>query len=271
MASAVAPAQARDPAPIRLYAANNLKAALGEVVTAYQAETGIRLEAVFASSGLIRDRVNAGEQADIIVAADFEVPESFAADGRSGPVVLFARNQMCALAAPGVSVSPSRLLEVMLNPAIRIGTSTPKADPGGDYVWQAFHKAEKLQPGTFAELERKSTQLIHGPQSPPVPAGSEPMGYWVENGRVDLFLYYCTAAIAAAKRNPTLKVVPFPSELAVIAEYGLTVLHSEPDREARAAQFALYLLSSEAQHTLRKHGFVASGVAQSANIPRTVD
>jgi molybdate transport system substrate-binding protein len=257
-------ASASEAPPIRLYAANNLSAALTEISDAYHATTGIAVEAVFASSGLIRERINAGESVDIIASADFDVPESFAANGRSGPVVLFVRNQVCALATPTVSVAPARLLDVMLDPAIRLGTSTPKADPGGDYVWQTFEKAEKLQRGAFAVLDHKAMQLIHGRDSPPVPSGREPMGYWLETGRVDLFLYYCTAAVAAAKKDPTLKVVPFPTDLAVIAEYGLTVLHSDPEREARAAQFALYLLSSAAQNTLRDYGFVAAGVARSA-------
>jgi ABC-type molybdate transport system substrate-binding protein len=260
-------AGAHDRAPVRLYAANNLKGALSEIVTAYRTSSGAEVETVFDSSGLIRNRINAGEHADIIASADFIVPESFAADGRAGPVVLFARNQLCALTSPSVSISPAHLLETMLDPNIRIGTSTPTADPGGDYVWEAFQKADRFAPGAFAQLDRKAARLIHGPGSPPVPAGSEPMSYWVETGRVDIFLYYCTAAIAAQRRTPQLKVVPFPAELAVVAEYGLTVLHSEPDREARAAQLALYLLSSGAQATLRKYGFIASGVAQSASAP----
>ena len=80
------------------------------------------------------------------------------AAGWGGPVALFARNRLCALAQPDVEVSPATLLEVLLDPAVRLGTSTPKADPSGDYAWQVFEKAEALRPGSFATLDAKALQ-----------------------------------------------------------------------------------------------------------------
>ena len=130
-----------------------------------------------------------------------------------------------------------------------------------------FGKPSRRPTGSRLALLHSSIEKRLDSFMAPVRRRCPPMSYWVETGRVDIFLYYCTAAIAAQRRTPQLKVVPFPAELAVVAEYGLTVLHSEPDREARAAQLALYLLSSGAQATLRKYGFIASGVAQSASAP----
>ena len=47
----------------------------------------------------------------------------------------------------------------MLDPAVKLGTSTPKADPSGDYAFEVFAKAEKLKPGANAALEKKALQL----------------------------------------------------------------------------------------------------------------
>lgn len=52
--------------------------------------------------------------------------------------VVFARNRLCALAAPGVEVTTETLLDRMPEPGVKLGTSTPKADPSGDYAWQVF-------------------------------------------------------------------------------------------------------------------------------------
>jgi len=71
-------------------------------------------------------------------------------------VVLFARNQLCALAKPGLTVTTATLLDRMLDASIKLGTSTPRADPSGDYAWEVFRKADKLRPGAFATLERKA-------------------------------------------------------------------------------------------------------------------
>ena len=48
---------------------------------------------------------------------------------RSSPVILFARNKLCALVRPGLVVTPASLLDRLLDSDVKLGTSTPKADP----------------------------------------------------------------------------------------------------------------------------------------------
>ena len=57
----------------------------------------------------------------------------------------------------------------MLDPKIKLGTSTPRNDPAGDYAWEVFHKADALEPGSFVTLEQKALRLVGGPDVP-VPA-----------------------------------------------------------------------------------------------------
>jgi ABC-type molybdate transport system substrate-binding protein len=49
---------------------------------------------------------------------------------------------LLALAAPGFEVTTATLLARMLEPAVKLGTSTPKADPAGDYAWRVFAQAD---------------------------------------------------------------------------------------------------------------------------------
>jgi ABC-type molybdate transport system substrate-binding protein len=42
---------------------------------------------------------------------------------------------------------------------VRVGTSTPVADPSGDYAFALFRRAEELAPGARAKLESKALQL----------------------------------------------------------------------------------------------------------------
>src|SRR5205823_6513273 len=72
---------------------------------------------------------------------------------------LFARNRLCALVKPGLNVDSANLLERMLDPAIKLATSTPKADPTGDYALEVFAKAESIRSGARAALEKKAAQL----------------------------------------------------------------------------------------------------------------
>jgi cation diffusion facilitator family transporter len=59
----------------------------------------------------------------------------------------------------------------MLDPTIKLGTSTPRADPSGDYAWDAFRKAETIKPGAFAALEKKALKLVGFAGAPTAPPG----------------------------------------------------------------------------------------------------
>jgi ABC-type molybdate transport system substrate-binding protein len=174
-------------------------------------------------------------------------------------VALFARNRLCALGRPGLELTPASLLDRMLDPQIKLGTSTPKADPSGDYAWEVFQKAEKLQPGASATLEKKALQLTGGPTSPPAPQSRSIYGELLAQGAADIFLTYCTNALAARRENPTQQIVALPDTLAVGANYGLTVMNGA---SAPAYQFVLFVLSAEGQRMLAKHGFAAPGLPQ---------
>jgi molybdenum ABC transporter molybdate-binding protein len=136
------PAMAAD--LVTLYAAGSLKAALTDVATAYEQAYGTPVATEFAASGLLRERIEDGAPVDVFASANMAHPAALAAAGWGGPVALFARNQLCALARAEVELSPATLLDVILDPDVRLGTSTPKADPSGDYAWQLFEQAEAL-------------------------------------------------------------------------------------------------------------------------------
>jgi molybdate transport system substrate-binding protein len=195
-----APAASQE--PVRLYAAGSLRAALTEIAGAFKAETGIAVAGTYGASGLLRERIETGEPAEIFASANMEHPQMLARSGRLGPVALFTRNEMCALVNPTIDVTADTLLNRMVDPAVRLGTSTPKADPSGDYAWEVFRRAETLRPGSFATLEAKAMQLTGGPQSPPPPVGRNVYGMLVDQGQADIFLTYCTNAVLARKETP---------------------------------------------------------------------
>jgi len=59
-------------------------------------------------------------------------PEKLSANGWGTPVVLFARNKLCAIVQSEIDLSTDNMLETLLSKNIRLGTSTPKADPSDD-------------------------------------------------------------------------------------------------------------------------------------------
>lgn len=236
--------------PVRLFAAGSLRAAMTELMQA----SGVPSTGTFGPSGLLRERIEKGEGADIFASADMGHPQKLAAAGRAGPVTLFTRNRLCALASPKAQATTENLLQKMLDPAVKLATSTPKADPSGDYAWQLFDKAGKLRPGATAALQGKALKLSGGPDSPPPPKGRSVYGYHIEQGNADLYLCYCTAALEAKSEVPSAQIVRIPEALAVGADYGLVVVQgARPGAERLAA----YIVSAPGRAVLSKYGFAS--------------
>jgi len=240
--------------PVFLHAAGSLRGALTEVSGAFEAASGQRVQAKYGPSGTLKDEIAGGARAEVFASANMEHPQALATAGKSGPVVLFARNRLCALARPGLAVEPATLLDRMLDPGVKLATSTPRADPSGDYAWEMFRKADKLKPGAFAALERKALQLTGGPNAPVAPAGRSIYEILVAEGKADIFITYCTSALEAQRQNAGQKTVALPDDLAVGADYGLTVVNRA---SPQAYQFAMFILSVDGQRVLARHGFAA--------------
>jgi len=237
---------------VKLYAAGSLKEALTDVANAFEARTGTKVEAKWGASGLLKNEITAGAKADIFASANMEHPQALYDDDTSGPVTRFARNKLCALVKSGLDVTTANLLTRMLDPKVKLGTSTPRADPSGDYALETFVKAEALKAGAQDALERKALQLTGGKDSAVPPPGRPVYGWHIDEGRADIFLTYCTNALAARKQYPTQQIVELPESLSVGADYGLTVINGAP---ASAQQFAEFILSKDGQAILGGYGF----------------
>lgn len=240
--------------PVQVYAAGSLRDALTEIARDHEARTGQKVVLTFAASGLLRERIEQGAPAQVFASADTKHPQRLANQGQWQAPVIFTRNTLCALAQSAVAVTPDILLSTILQPQVRLGISTPKADPAGDYAWALFQKAEALQPGATARLETKALQLTGGANSAQAPAGRNTYAWVMEQNRADVFLTYCTNAVAARAEVPSLQVVAVPEALQVGAAYGLTVRAGAP---AQAQAFAQAVLQPPAQAVLRRLGFAA--------------
>src|SRR5262245_11059010 len=247
---------------IHLYAAGSLRAALTDVARAFEADGGGRhkVETTFGASGLLRERIESGAAAHVFASADMGHPKRLAEQGLAAtPVYLFARNELCALVRDGLFVSSETLLDALLDPKVRVGTSTPKADPSGDYAFAVFAKAEAVKAGARAILEGKSLQLTGGPTSAKAPEGRSPYAWVMTADQADIVIPYCTSALQAKAEIPTLAVVTIAKSLNVGADYGMIALRKGP---AAAEDLVKYILAEKAQAILLRHGFGPSNLAR---------
>src|SRR5690606_8947844 len=238
--------------PVTLHAAGSLRGALDEAADEFERREGVGVARVYGASGLLRERIAKGEPAQVFASANVGHPQALAEAGRAVAPVVFTRNVLCALTRSDTGVQSSNLLERMLDPSLKLGISTPKADPSGDYAWALFERADAVRPGARAALEAKALQLTGGPNSPVPPKDRSVYGDLVATRKADVFLTYCTNALVARRDFPQLVSVQIPPELAVGAQYGLTVMRGSPEPAWRLAWF---ILSADGQAILAKHGF----------------
>ncbi|MEO7151399.1 MAG: substrate-binding domain-containing protein [Burkholderiaceae bacterium] len=255
----VAPVLAQSNAPaLVVYAAGSLRAALTDVAVAFEASRPVRVAMTYGASGLLKDRIVAGESPAVFASANMEHPQALVAAGRAPAVHAFARNALCVLASPGFSLRGKALALRLLDADVRVGTSTPRADPSGEDAFELFDRIESsgaAGPGSAAALKAKALQLTGGPTSPSPPAGRNVYGDLVASGQADVFVTYCTNAALARREQVGLQVLAVPGGADVAARYGLALI-GPPTADAQA--YVQFLLGPQGQAILASHGFAAA-------------
>jgi molybdate transport system substrate-binding protein len=240
-------------AEIRVMAAGSLKDAFTVIFADFSKQYGAGFAPVWGPSGTLRERLQNGEPFDVFASAALAHAQTLTVSGISGPSVLFIRNALCVVTTADNAVDTGNLVETLLKPETKIGTSTPVSDPSGDYTWEIFHRIDASRPGAFKTLSEKAQQLVGGPASAPSVNGRSPLLVALDERRIDLFIYYCSGAREIVKASSNYKSVALPDELSVGPEYGLTVSRKA---QPAAADFAMYLLSPQGQATLKAYGFI---------------
>lgn len=242
-------AQMPDEPPLQLRAAGSLKTAMNEVVAAFTQQGGAEVAAKYGPSGLLRQQIEQGESVALFASANMKHPQTLKVAGFGLEVTPFARNQLCALAQPGLKVTTETLLDTLLSADVVVGTSTPKADPSGDYAFAAFDLAEAQVAGAAEKLKAKARQLTGGPDSPKPPKGVNNYAHVMREKQADVFLTYCTNGRLAQKEFEELQVLALPEALAVGADYGLLVIDN------KAQGLADFIVSPKGQAILASYGF----------------
>jgi molybdate transport system substrate-binding protein len=232
--------------------AGSLAAAFSDLLRRFPAGPDTVAPPEFGPSGLMREKIEAGADVDLFASADMAQAERLAAGHPERFVVNFTRNRLCAVARGTLGLTPANMLDRLLDPAVRLATSTPGADPAGDYAWAVFARAEATRAGARAALEAKALQLYGGGSKTPllVPGKGALEGIFLAD-RADVALAYCSGAPDVVAAVPGLAVLPLPADLTVGPAYGMVVLTEKPV----AFRFATFVMSEAGQAMLKAHGF----------------
>ena len=238
--------------PLHVAAAGSLTDAFTDLLHRFPAGADAVAPAEFGPSGLLREKIEAGAGFDLFASADMAQPRRLALGHPDRQVLHFTRNKLCALARTAEGLTADTLLDRLLDPKVRVATSTPGADPGGDYAWAMFAKAEAVHPGARATLETKALKLVGGGGATPllVPGKGAVEGIFLAD-RADVMLGYCSSTASVIAAIPGLIAIPLPPALAVGAEYGMVLMNDH----AATLRLAAFVMSETGQAVLHQYGF----------------
>jgi ABC-type molybdate transport system substrate-binding protein len=242
-----------------VYGAGSLREVMTDITADFTKKTGITVRIAFGPSGLMRERIESGEAVDVFASADMGHPLKLLRDGRAAGVMMFTRNRLCAFAKPEAGLTAANFAARLSDPTVKLGTSTPIADPAGDYTWQMFRLIDKAQPGAFAALDSKAKKVDGGP--PDNPPDPDPTGSAFSRGDINVMIAYCSGVARRRRATPDLQVIEVPAGFATGPEYGLAILDAG---KPAAARLAFAILSPEGQATLARFGFDPVGLPSSA-------
>ena len=251
------------PETVEIFSAGSLRGVVNDLATEAAPVLNIEVKATFGGSGLLRERIEKGERPDLFMSADLASPRKLEAQGRTVvPAVMIARNRMCIVSRRAAGLTAANLIDRLLASGLRLKTSAPVADPGGDYAWAIFERIDALRPGAGAVLKDKA-QALRTLAAMPGASGQNPYGALFASGQIDASITYCSGVASLQKEVPDLASLPVPAELDPHPVDGLAVLVAKPG----ALRLALYLLSEKGQAMVARAGLVPVAVPDAAAPP----
>jgi ABC-type molybdate transport system substrate-binding protein len=247
-----AQAQQNDAATVGIFAAGSLRGVVSDLAAASASLFHVDVKLTFGGSGSLRERVEKGERPDLLLSADLGSPRKLEGAGRTAvPVVAFARNRMCVVSRREAGITASNLIDVMLRPEVRVRTSTPVADPSGDYAWTLFDRIDRTRPGAGGRLKEKARAVMNVTATPADPKQSAAAALFASR-RIDVSITYCSASAGLERELPELVSLPVPAALDPHPVYGIAVLSDKP----AAQKLALFLVSEKGQAIIARNGLL---------------
>jgi ABC-type molybdate transport system substrate-binding protein len=248
--------------PVEILAAGSLRGVVADLTTAANA-LSIEVRSDFGGSGLLRERIEKGEKADLFLSADLASPRKLQALGRTVlPVVVFARNRMCVVSRRSAGVTQTNLVDRLLADGVRLKTSAPVADPSGDYAWAIFDRIEAARAGAGAKLKEKAQRNMTVTAPSTAPGQSAAAALFAAN-LIDMSITYCSASTGLEKELPELASIDVPPALDPHPMYGLAVLSDRPE----VLRLVVLLLSEQGQALVARSGLVPLSAADSPQKP----
>lgn len=238
---------------IQIASAGSTQAVIKQIAEDFCAAKGLRFELRYGPAGLLAQGIFDGISTDVYVSASSDGPRRLFEAGLFSNYKVIAQNRMVLVARPGLEFPDDDPLSWLAVPGLRLVTSTPGADPSGDYA-AAFLDALSRRDPAFGQDLRARTKALFGAQLPdPGKVRQSASAKAVREGTADLFMVYETSAERIFAEHPTARAVPLPEDLSPRTSVCAALRIGS---DAPAAMLFEHLSSDQAARTFREAGFL---------------
>lgn len=230
---------------LRVAAAADLKFALPKLIAVFESHhPGLKVEAIFGSSGSLTQQIQAGAPFDVFLSADDSFPQRLKADGRAdGDVFRYGTGHLVLWAPKKISVSAlhktsDHTLRVLESDEIsKFAFANPVVAPYGRVADEALTKANLK--------ENLKSKMVTG-------ENVAQAAQFALTGAVSAALIAQAIAESPEMKSKGTYLVLKPTEASELKQSGVIVVRSTLKSEAR--QFRDLLLSAQGQKILAEHG-----------------
>lgn len=224
---------------IKLLASAGLKAAYLELLPQFERESGHKVAAEWSSSPVIRKRIEAGEEADVVIVANVlgrSLAEELTKQGKiAGAPVVFAKSGVgvaVRAGAPEPDISSADGLKTSL---LQAKTITYSAGASGVYIASMLQKL-----GIYDQVKAKAVAV----------KPSEPVGEVVARGDAEIGFHQVSELLPV---KGIRYLGPLPADIQNITVYSGGI-YSGTKAEAAAKALVAFLSTPSAMQSLGKHG-----------------
>ncbi|MHB1661724.1 MAG: molybdate ABC transporter substrate-binding protein [bacterium] len=234
-------------ATLRIMAADALPKPIMEIGNIFKKEhPGVKIDYDFLGAGVLKGDIEEGAPCDIFLSANGKFQRQLERKGFLNYYKVFAYDYLAA-ATPynnPANITKSNLIQKLIDPNVTLATSSPHADPAGDYTWKMFRIIDKQNPGAFEKITNHANHLLDAALVMPV----------LESGNTDLGILYESQLLELKRNGAKINIIPISKKYNTKAKFTASVLN-QSKYKSLDEDFIRLLFSENGKKILKYWGF----------------
>jgi molybdate transport system substrate-binding protein len=238
---------------LRVLAPGSMTHLMPRLLDLYLQTNSASINTNYGPSGSLRAKIESGAEFDLYLSASTTHTRDLMQLGWLKQTDILGFNSMVLLYQSELKVTPSTVIQTLIDPRISVGMSTTGLDPSRDYAIEVLQKVSDISGVTFEHIEKKTRMITGGRETPNAPPGRNQYGRLMETENVQVLLTYLSNALAAIEDNANISFTELPETIAVTATYAIGLANTAPDQAHHLYQ---WLIDMDARRILKDGGFI---------------